>query len=138
MDAIVAIHGSLRWAVAIALLTTMVLATVAAIWGQWYQALKWTNRSVMILLTVQFVLGAVLLVHRGIQVGWDVPGMRLQYEHAITMLIAVALSHLLLRVEHTGKAHYRARRILAISTAVVLLVAIGVIRLRGVGYWMPF
>lgn len=138
MDVIVILHGSLRWAVAAALLVAMLVAVGAGLREQWQRALRWTNRSVMVLLTVQLALGLVLLVYRGIQIGWDIAGMQLRYEHALTMLIAVGLSHLLPRIERSSNVRYRAWRILATTAAVTVLVIAGVVRLRGMSYWIPF
>ncbi len=138
MDFLLELHGGLRWIVALGLIAATSLALGGWIQRRWSKLHGIALGSVPVLLTLQFLLGVVLLVRSGIQAAWDVAALRIQLEHALTMLIAVGLSHMLPRIARTPDIKARARKGVLILLALAVLVFVGVVRIRGIGYWLAF
>lgn len=137
MDWLIEFHGGLRWLVAVALMTIIVSASIAIALQQWPKWVAWAIRSTVLLVTLQFVLGLVLLIHGSIAAGWQLRTLRLQYEHALTMLLALGFVHFLPRATRIPELRTRGWRVLLLASVAALLVAIGVIRIRGAAYWIP-
>jgi Ca2+/Na+ antiporter len=138
MGWLIEVHGALRWLVALALLA-LIIGTVAVIaTRRWQKWIPWAIRSAVLLVTIQFVLGLVLLINDSIAAGWQMHALRLQYEHAVTMLLALGAVHMLPRAARAAEPRVRGRRVLLLALIAALLVAVGVIRLRGAAYWLPF
>lgn len=135
MEFLLSLHGHLRWLVAAAVVAAFVAAVVALRTQRWSTTRVWLVRSVPILLTLQLLLGAVLIVWRGNDLEWDMAALRIQLEHAVTMLIAVGLSHMLPRMLRTSDARRSATRAAIVLGAIGILIFVGVVRIRGIGYW---
>jgi hypothetical protein len=138
MDWLIEVHGSLRWLVALALLAIIVGAIAAIVTRRWPGWIPWGIRSAVLLVTLQFLVGLVLLINGSIAAGWQMQSLRLQYEHAVTMLLALGAVHMLPRAAVAAEPRARGRRVLLLALIAALLVAVGVIRLRGAAYWIPF
>ncbi len=138
MEWLAELHGSLRWVVALACLWVIVGGLGATMTRSWFVWVRWAVRSAVIVVTLQFVLGLVLLLSNSIASGWDLRALRLQYEHAVTMLVALAIVHLLPRAARTPQYAARGFRILVLGLIAIALIIVGVIRLRGGHYWIPF
>lgn len=127
------VHGSIRWLVALAAIAAVALTLSAWVQHRWSKLHTLVMLSLPILLTLQLVLGGILLFSQGSDVGWSMSALRLSIEHAVTMLIAVGLSHMMPRMVRTPDLAARAKRSLFLVLAIAVLVALGVIRLRGAG-----
>ncbi len=137
MGWLIEVHGALRWLVALALLAVIIGAVAGIARQRWPGWIPWAIRSAVLLVTIQFVLGLVLLINDTIAAGWQMRALRLQYEHAVTMLLALGAVHLLPRAARVPEPRVRGRRVLLLAVIAALLVAVGVIRLRGAAYWIP-
>ncbi|KXB98020.1 MAG: hypothetical protein AA908_01020 [Chlorobi bacterium NICIL-2] len=138
MDWLVEFHGGLRWLVALALLAIIVGVIAGIVTRRWPGWIPWGIRSAVLLVTLQFLVGLVLLINGSIAAGWQMQALRLQYEHAVTMLLALGAVHLLPRAARAAEPRARGQRVLLLALIAALLVAVGVIRLRGAAYWLPF
>ncbi len=138
MDFFLELHSGLRWIVALSLIAATSLALGGWIQQRWSKLHGIALGSVPVLLTLQFLLGLVLLVRSGIGAAWGVAALRIQLEHALTMLIAVGISHMLPRLARTPDIKTRARKVVLVLLAITVLVFAGVVRIRGIGYWLPF
>ncbi|GIV54576.1 MAG: hypothetical protein KatS3mg039_1094 [Candidatus Kapaibacterium sp.] len=138
MDFLTELHGSIRWLVALALVGGIALAFIALVQQRWSRLHAGVLRSIAILLTLQLLLGAVLLIRLGIDAEWSFAALRIPIEHAVTMLIAVGLAHMLPRMAQAQAIRARAARVLLVLLAILMLVVVGVIRIRGVEYWLRF
>lgn len=92
-------------------------------------------RFYAIVFTIQFAVGLVLFVNMGSMSGWDMSMMRLQFEHATIMIIALGLSHATAGVKRKDPAVRSSRALIFVGLS-LLLILVGVGRLKGFGYWM--
>jgi hypothetical protein len=120
------LHGGLRWVVA--LLGVIALARYA--WG-WARRAEYAglDRGLLAalsgLLDLSFLLGLILLF--GLGGGW--PAWRV--EHAVTMFLAVAVMHSSAMWRRSDDAPTKFRNNLLAVAATLVLIVVGVLRLRG-------
>ena len=86
------------------------------------------------LLTIQFAFGLVLLVSIGNEAGWNMRTLRGAVEHSTTMIIALGLAHACAAFKKSPAA-VRSRKTLLLIVASLLLIFVGVMRLKGIEYW---
>lgn len=117
------IHSIVRWVVVAITIVALVKLVAGVVQGSAFDAL--TQRIMMAFamgITLQWVVGLVLLISLGSLVGFGVPHF---WEHAGTMTVAVALAHMHNRWKNApDSTRYRAS--LAIVVVVLLLVFAGV------------
>lgn len=120
------LHGELRWIVALLAVVLLVVNTLGLVQKRPYSKL---NRQLMIgyamTLALNFLIGLILLF----SLGGGFPTNRI--EHAVTMLIAVGVAS---RASKWAKSNDYAmiyRNNLIVVLVSILLIAVGVIRLRG-------
>lgn len=126
MDFVLKLHGEWRWLV---MLAGAIAAVKFAIgWARGVE-FKGMDRGLMAaftgLLDVNLVLGLILLF--GLEGG--LVGFRI--EHATTMALAVAVAHLSAIWKRSDDSAEKFRNNLILILASAVLIAIGVIRLRG-------
>ncbi|MCX7929983.1 MAG: hypothetical protein N2663_04620 [Chlorobi bacterium] len=138
MELVLVIHSHLRWLVAIGIIGALLASLFAVARRQWLTFERWTVRVIPWMLTLQLLLGLILLVGSGATLGWDMPALRPQVEHATTMIVAVGISHMLPRMLRNADVRRSANRAALAILGIGVLVFIGVVRLRGLVYWMPF
>jgi hypothetical protein len=119
------IHGEIRWLVAL----VGAFAAVRYAYGLARRAeYKGLDRALMAaftgLLDLNLLLGLVLLFGLG-----GLPGFRL--EHAMTMLLAVVAAHASAAWRKSDDALKKFRNNLIVVLIAILLIAVGVLRLRG-------
>lgn len=126
MEFLLKLHGEMRWLVA------LVAAAVAA-----RSLIGWSRRAAFtgadrVLMTVfttlldlNLLLGLVLLI----SLPGGFPAFRL--EHALTMVLAVAAAHSWAMWKRSDDSTRKFRNNLFVTLAVVALVLVGVLRLRG-------
>jgi hypothetical protein len=86
-------------------------------------------------LAIQFLVGLFLFFPKGTALDWDMAALRIQFEHATTMILAVAIAHspAAWKKLETGK---RLRNTLIAYGVSVFLIILGVIRIGGMGLWL--
>jgi hypothetical protein len=123
------IHGELRWILALFAIIAIVKFAVGWLNNARYQSLDQRLMSVFtIAMDLNLTLGLILLVWLGIVQGvW--PAARL--EHAVTMIIAVAIAHSSAAWRKSPDDTKKFRNNLAVVLASLVFVFVGVLRLRG-------
>lgn len=126
MDLLLKFHGELRWLVALAAAATAVRSLVGWIRGAGFRRGDRILLAVLTgLLDLNLVLGLFLLA--------GLPGGLLpqRIEHAATMLLAVVAAHLSAIWRRSPDSTRKFRNNLVVAIAVLVLIGIGVTRLRG-------
>jgi hypothetical protein len=125
MSTLIAIHGMIRWLVAL----VAVVAIVKFVMG-WLRQMPYAgmDRGLMSgytgLLDLNFLLGLIILIFGG---GFTEP----RTEHAVTMLIAIAIAHSSAAWRKSEDAQKKFRNNLVVVVVSLLLIFLGVVRLRG-------
>lgn len=126
MAFILTLHGEVRWLVALFAVLAIVRFGLGLIRNSPYTGM---DRGIIAaytgLMDVNLLLGLVLLVG----LGGGLPAARL--EHAVTMILAVAVAHLNAIWRKSDDAQLKFRNNLIVVLASITLVIAGVIRLRG-------
>jgi hypothetical protein len=126
VEFVLTLHGEIRW------LVVLVAAAVAvrSLWG-WLgrSAFAGADRALMVvfttLLDLNLLLGVILLF----ALPGGFPAFRL--EHAVTMILAVATAHSWAIWRRSDDDARKFRNNFFVALAVVVLVVVGVVRLRG-------
>ena len=125
MSTIITIHGLIRWLVALVALIAIVRFALG-----WLQHMNdgSLDRGLLSaytgLLDLNFLLGLIILIFGG-----GFTSQRL--EHAVTMLIAVAIAHSSAAWRKSEDAQKKFRNNLAVVVVSLIFVFVGVVRLRG-------
>ena len=126
MNFILQLHGDVRWLVVLAALLTIIKYAIGLLGKTSYQRIDRTLFSItMGLFDLNLVLGLILLVG----LGGGLPANRL--EHAVTMILAVAVMHSSARWRKSGSSAAKFRNGLLTVLVALVLVSVGVTRLRG-------
>lgn len=126
METILTIHGLIRWLVAL----TGLIAVIKFAYG-WLSKADYTplDRRIMSLFTItldiNLLLGLILLFG----LGGGFPMNRI--EHATTMILAVVVAHLSAIWRKSENSGVKFRNNLIVVIIALLLVFVGVMRLRG-------
>lgn len=125
MATLLTIHGEIRWLVALAAIVVVVKFLIGWLGKQEYKPLDRTLLSVFtILLDINVLLGLILLFFYG-----GITGPRL--EHATTMVLAAIAGHMTAMWRKSSDSSLKYRNQMLMVLLAVLLVFLGVIRLRG-------
>ncbi len=135
------LHAVERW-----ILALLALFIVVSTFQRMRQRAPLDNRDTMalklysILFSIQFVLGLIQLgslVIPAMQIGASLTPVRLQMEHATTMIIALGLSHAAAAARRKEPSR-QARMAFIFSLASLVLIIVGVVRLKGWEMWMRY
>ena len=125
MATLMTIHGEVRWLVAILAVVIIIKFLIGWLGRRRYAALDRALLSAYtILLDINVLLGLILIIFFG---GLTPP----RIEHATTMLLAVIAAHLTALWRRSDDSPKKYRNQLLLVALSVLLVLLGVIRLRG-------
>ena len=125
MSLLLTIHGELRWLVVLAGLVIIVKFLIGWLGKREYTSLDRTLLMVFtILLDINVLLGLIILLFGG---GFN----SLRLEHSVTMLLAVIAAHMTARFRGTANPATKFRNQLLLVLLALLLVLLGVFRLRG-------
>ncbi|UCC50173.1 MAG: hypothetical protein JSV68_13775 [Anaerolineaceae bacterium] len=126
MDLILTLHGLLRWLVAIAGIIAIIKFAIGWLTKAEYQPIDKRIMSLFtISLDINLLLGLILLFG----LGGGFPPNRL--EHATTMILAVIVAHLSAIWRKSPNSAVKFRNNLIVVVIALLLVFMGVMRLRG-------
>lgn len=129
------LHSHNRWLI--------LLAAIAAIGSMIHSLIKGQGMKPLdarlirfygAFLTLQFLLGIILLVNLGTAMGWDMAALRLHMEHAFTMFLALGAAHFTARWRKSSDPGRIRNMLFCILASLVLIIA-GVARLRGMAFW---
>ncbi|MBX7154198.1 MAG: hypothetical protein K1X91_04500 [Bacteriodetes bacterium] len=137
MDFLFMIHGFSRWTITLLALINIVLFAKAYIQKAQLGKLENTFLKIYIIMTsIQFVLGVIKLIDVINTVGFDMHALRLQIEHATTMLIAIAVIHITSKWKNAENT-IRVQRTLQMLLLSLILIFVGISRIRGMEIWIP-
>ena len=126
MDFILTLHGLMRWLVAIAGIIAIIKFAIGWLSKADYQPIDKRIMSIFtIFLDINVLLGLILLFG----MGDGFPANRL--EHATTMILAVIVAHLSAIWRKSPNSAVKFRNNLIVVLVALLLVFMGVMRLRG-------
>jgi FtsH-binding integral membrane protein len=118
------IHAELRWIVAILAVVVIVKFAIGLIRGSEYGKADRALMSTFVGFTdISLLLGLILLVQLGLN-------SMARIEHATTMIIAIAIGHSNAAWKKKG-SQTKFRNNLIVAIAVLALIFVGVMRLRG-------
>lgn len=120
MEIIIHLHSVIRWGVvlvAILALTMNLIVWIKA--SDNGRAAQVITRIMTSLIDLQLLLGLLLFVWMGAIGGWAFP--RYRFEHAVTMIIAVALVHLSARWKSAATVVRARNTAILIALALVLI-----------------
>jgi len=136
MDFLILLHGHNRWL----LIIFAILAILSIIMNmkdskEFKKFTALTGSLYAYALAVQFLIGLILFFPKGDALDWDMSALRIQLEHATTMILAIAIAHspAAWKKLETGK---RLRNTLIAYIVSLLLIFLGVIRIGGMGLWL--
>jgi hypothetical protein len=126
MDLILTLHGLLRWLVTIAGIIAIIKFAIGWLTKAEYQPIDKRIMSLFtISLDINLLLGLILLFGLG---GGFLPD---RLEHATTMILAVIVAHLSIIWRNSSNSAVKFRNNLIVVVIALLLVFMGVMRLRG-------
>ncbi|MFM6956667.1 MAG: hypothetical protein ACKOX1_08990 [Ignavibacteria bacterium] len=136
MDFLILLHGHNRWLMiifAIVAILSIIMNMKDSSEFKKFTAL--TGSLYAYALAVQFLIGLILFFPKGNALDWDMSALRIQLEHATTMILAIAIAHspAAWKKLETGK---RLRNTLIAYIVSLLLIFLGVIRIGGMGLWL--
>jgi hypothetical protein len=130
MDFLLTLHGEIRWILALIAVVAIVRFAMGWLRGVEYQRV---DRGLVAAYTgfldLNFLLGLILLFG----LGGGFPAHRI--EHAVTMFIAVGVAHSAAAWRKSDDAALKFRNNLIVVVVSLLIVILGVIRLRGGWLW---
>jgi uncharacterized membrane protein YphA (DoxX/SURF4 family) len=125
MSTLIGIHGMIRWVVALVAIVAILKFAIS-----WLRQMPYTgmDRGLMSgfvgLLDLNFLLGLIILIFGG---GFNGP----RIEHAVTMLIAIAIAHSSAAWRQSDDEQKKFRNNLIVVVVSLALIILGVVRLRG-------
>lgn len=126
MGFLLTLHGEIRWLVAIIGIIAIIRFAYGWLARKEYQQYdRWLMSGTTILMDINLVLGLILLF--GLGGGFP----RERVEHAVTMILAVVVVHLSMIWRNSPDAAIKFRNNLIVVIVALLLVFVGVTRLRG-------
>jgi uncharacterized membrane protein YphA (DoxX/SURF4 family) len=125
MSTLIGIHGMIRWVVALVAIVAILKFAIS-----WLRQMPYTgmDRGLMSgfvgLLDLNFLLGLIILIFGG---GFNGP----RIEHAVTMLIAIAIAHSSAAWRQSDDEQKKFRNNLIVVMVSLAFIILGVVRLRG-------
>lgn len=136
MEILLMIHGFSRW-------TLLILALISI--GFLFDRLQKKQdfdpltvkmiRIYSIFISIQFLIGCILLFSVGSDLSWNMKALRFHMEHATFMLLSVVFAHSTAMWKSTEHSK-RLRNTLIAMILSVLCIFFGVLRLKGMDYWL--
>jgi hypothetical protein len=136
MDFLTILHGHNRWLMIIfALFAIFSIISNMRDSGEYKKFTKLAGSIYAYALALQFVIGLILFFPKGNALDWDMSALRIQFEHATTMILAIAIAHspAAWKKLETSK---RLRNTLIAYIVSMLLIFLGVIRIGGMSLWL--
>ncbi|MFM8840835.1 MAG: hypothetical protein ACKOFB_07035 [bacterium] len=135
MDFLVTLHGHNRWLIVLFAITAIVTLIMNLKDSREYKSI--TRISGLIYayaLGIQFLIGILLFYPKAESLDWNMSALRIQFEHATTMILAVAIAHspAAWKKLETPK---RLKNALIAYIISLFLIFLGVIRIGGMSLW---
>lgn len=134
METLLIIHSHTRWLVLFFVVAAILKLSLLLVRKQ-----KYTSVDTMLvrvygaILSLQWLIGLIMLISRGADAGWDMAIMRLQIEHGTTMTLALVCAHFVGRWKKAADA-VRARNTLIFLLLSLVLILVGIVRIRGMEF----
>jgi hypothetical protein len=125
LDLLLTIHGELRWLVALVAIVAIVKFAYGWLANTEYKSIDRILMSAFtVLLDINLLLGLFLLISLG-------TGVAARIEHAVTMVIALVIAHSASLWRRSNNSTVKFRNNLIAVVVALIVVFVGVIRLRG-------
>jgi hypothetical protein len=136
MDFLITLHGHNRWL----MLSFALLAIVSIIinmkdTGEYKKFTKLSGSLYAYALAIQFLIGLILFFPKGNALDWDMSALRIQLEHATTMILAIAIAHSPAAWKKLENSK-RLRNTLIAYVVSMFFIFLGVIRIGGISLWI--
>jgi hypothetical protein len=135
MSFLLTLHSHNRWLFVLLAVVLIVKLTINLVKRNPWSGLDGILlRTYTALMSLQFLIGLILFYNLGSALNWDMKLLRLNLEHATTMIIALGLSHYTAKWKNSDSST-RSRNVLIVVSISLLLIILGVARLRGLQFW---
>ncbi|MFM7157105.1 MAG: hypothetical protein ACKO2H_12905 [Bacteroidota bacterium] len=135
MEILTTLHGHNRWLIVIfALLAIVFLILNRKDSTEYKKSTKFFGSLYAYFLVFQFLIGLLLFFPKAQSLNWDMSVLRIQFEHATTMILAIGIAH----SAAAWKKLEPSKRINNTLIAYVVslgLIFLGVIRIGGMSVW---
>ncbi|NBO70826.1 MAG: hypothetical protein EBU66_02140 [Bacteroidetes bacterium] len=135
MEILTTLHGHNRWLIVIfALLAIVFLILNRKDSTEYKKSTKFFGSLYAYFLVFQFLIGLLLFFPKAQSLNWDMSVLRIQFEHATTMILAIGIAH----SAAAWKKLEPSKRINNTLIAYVVslgLIFLGVIRIGGLSLW---
>jgi|688.fasta_scaffold48428_2 hypothetical protein len=136
MEILLMIHGFSRWTLLILALISIGFLFDRLLKKQDFDPLTAKMiRIYSIFISIQFLIGCILLFSVGSDLSWNMKALRFHMEHATFMLLSVVFAHSTAMWKSTEHSK-RLRNTLIAMILSVLCIFFGVLRLKGMDYWL--
>lgn len=135
MDFLVTLHGHNRWLMVLFAITAIVTLIMNLKDSKEYKSITRISGLIYAYASgIQFLIGILLFYPKAESLDWDMSALRIQFEHATTMILAVAIAHspAAWKKLETPK---RLKNTLIAYIISLFLIFLGVIRIGGMSLW---
>jgi hypothetical protein len=136
MEFLITLHGHNRWLIVIfALLAILTLILNRKDASEYKKSTRIIGSIYAYALAIQFFIGLALFFPKAQALDWDMAALRIQFEHATTMILAVAIAHSAAAWKKLETAKRLKNTLIAYIVSLFLII-LGVIRIGGMSLWI--
>ena len=135
MEILTTLHGHNRWLIVIfALLAIVFLILNRKDSTEYKKSTKFFGSLYAYFLVFQFLIGLLLFFPKAQSLNWDMSVLRIQFEHATTMILAIGIAHSAAAWKKLEPSK-RINNTLIAYVVSLALIFLGVIRIGGMSLW---
>jgi len=135
MEFLTTLHGHNRWLIVLfAVLALITLILNRKDTSEYKKSTRLFGSIYAYAIAIQFLIGLILFFPKAQALDWDMSALRIQFEHATTMILAVAIAHSAAAWKKLDTAKRLKNTLIAYLVSLFLIV-LGVIRIGGLSLW---
>lgn len=136
MEFLQMLHGHNRWLIALFGISSVITIVINLIQSSEFNSRTGiTIKIYAYVLAFQFLGGLILFFPKASALNWDMSALRIQLEHATTMILAIAIAHSTAAWKSAEPRKRLRNSLIAVCISLLLVVA-GVARIGGMQLWM--
>jgi len=136
MEFLTTLHGHNRWLIILfAVLAVITLILNRKDPSEYKKITRLFGSIYAYALALQFIIGLILFFPKAQALEWDMSALRIQFEHATTMILAVAIAHSAAAWKKLDTSR-RIKNTLIAYLISLFLIVLGVIRIGGMSLWI--